>query len=296
MTNVPLCAPALASKLDARIMNDNQSLPLVHWGLDRWPFRSVPKANQLYPTAAFAEALARIEYLVEGRRRLGALLGEQGVGKSLLLQAAARQLGRQGRAAVLVDATGITSRELAWQVAGGLGAAPSDEADTQRLWRQIADRVVENRLQQLHTVLLVDEAGLAGPDVLTQFARLTRLDTSPAARWTIVLAAAPEQTVLWNAALRDLVDLRIDLVAWSEDDTIGYVQMALVEAGRLEPLFDDDALSTLHTLTRGVPRQVARLADFALLAGAGAGLATIDAATVEAAHEEISWPAEAAAY
>jgi general secretion pathway protein A len=277
-------------------MNDNQSLPLVHWGLDRWPFRSVPKVNQLYPTAAFAEALARIEYLVDGRRRLGVLLGEQGVGKSLLLQAAARQLGRQGRAVVLVDATGITSRELAWQVAGGFGAAPNEDADVQRLWRLIADRVVENRLQQVHTVLLVDEAGLAGPDVLTQLTRLTRLDASPAARWTMVLAAAPEQTSLWSRALRDLVDLRIDLVAWNAEDTIGYVQMALVEAGRTEPLFDDEALSTLHSLTRGVPRQVARLADFALLAGAGAGITSIDAATVEVAHEEISWPTEAAAY
>ncbi len=277
-------------------MNDNQSLPLVHWGLDRWPFRSAPKVNQLYPTAAFAEALARIEYLVDGRRRLGVLLGEQGVGKSLLLQAAARQLGRQGRAVVLVDATGITSRELAWQVAGGFGAAPNEDADVQRLWRLIADRVVENRLQQVHTVLLVDEAGLAGPDVLTQLTRLTRLDASPAARWTMVLAAAPEQTSLWSRALRDLVDLRIDLVAWNAEDTIGYVQMALVEAGRTEPLFDDEALSTLHSLTRGVPRQVARLADFALLAGAGAGITSIDAATVEVAHEEISWPTEAAAY
>jgi general secretion pathway protein A len=277
-------------------MNNNQSLPLVHWGLERWPFRNIPKANQLYPTAAFSEALARIDYLVDGQRRLGVLLGEQGVGKSLLLQAAARQLARKGRAVVLVDATGITSRELAWQVACGLGAAPSEEADAQRLWRQIGDRIVENRLQQVHTVLLVDEGGLASPDVLTQFARLTRLDPSPAARWTIVLAAASEQTSLWSSTLRDLVDLRIDLVAWSAEDTVGYVQMALVEAGRMEPLFDDEALAALHMLTRGVPRQVAKLADFALLAGAGAGLTTIDAATIEAAHEEISWPAEAAAY
>jgi hypothetical protein len=32
------------------------------------------------------------------------------------------------------------------------------------------------------------------------------------------------------------------------------------------------------------------------LAGAVAGRATIDAVTIEAAHEELSWPVEAAAY
>jgi hypothetical protein len=130
------------------IMDNHQSLPLVHWGLDRWPFRSVPRADQLYPTAALTEALARMEYLVESRRRLGVLLGEPGMGKSLLLTAAARQLGRQGKAVALVDATGVTPRELAWQVAGGLKASPGEDDDTARLWRRITDRIIENRLQQ----------------------------------------------------------------------------------------------------------------------------------------------------
>jgi type II secretory pathway predicted ATPase ExeA len=278
----------------AAIMEQKQSLALVHWGLERWPFRTVPEADQFYPTAGHTEALARMEYLVDGRRRMGLLLGELGVGKSLVLQAAARQLARQGRAVVLVDATGLSSREFTWQIACGLGAAPRDDSDVARLWRQIADRVVENRLQQTGTVLFVDEAGQAGPDALMQLVRLGRLDPSPAARWTIVLAAEASQAARWNESLRNLVDLRIDLVPWSSDDTIGYVQTALVDAGRIEPLFDDGALSAIYELTGGVARQVARLADFALLAGAAARLSTIDAATVEAAHDEIAWPTAAA--
>jgi type II secretory pathway predicted ATPase ExeA len=277
-------------------MERKQSLPLEHWGLERWPFRSVPDVAQLYPTAGHHEALARIEYLVDGRRRVGALLGEAGVGKTLLLQAAARQLGRQARAVVLVDALGITPRELLWQIAAGLGAAPREDADVARLWRQVADRVVENRAQQIHTVLLVDDAHAAGPDVLMQFARLSRLDASPSAQWTMVLAAEPAQAARWNESLRNLVDLRIELAAWTAEDTVGYVQTALVEAGRFEPLFEDDSLATLHELARGVPRNVARLADFALLAGAAAGLDMIDAAMVDSAHDEIVWPAVAAAF
>jgi type II secretory pathway predicted ATPase ExeA len=269
---------------------------MEHWGLERWPFRAVPEVDEFYPTAGHGEALARIEYLVDGRRRMGVLLGELGVGKSLVLQAAARQLARQGRAVVLVDVTGLSTREFAWQIVCGLGAAPREDADLSRLWRQIADRLVENRLQQVDTVLLVDEAGQAGTDVMTQLVRLARLDSAPSARWTIVLAAEPAQAPRWNETLRNLVDLRIDLVPWSCEDTIGYVQTALVEAGRLEPLFDDAALSALYDLTGGVARQVARLADFALLAGAAARLNSIDAATIEAAHDEITWPTAAAAY
>jgi general secretion pathway protein A len=275
---------------DIQFMERKQSLPLEHWGLERWPFRSVPAADQLYPTAGLHEALARIDYLVEGRRRLGALVGESGVGKTLMLQAASRQLARQGRAAALVDALGMTPRELLWQAAAGLGAAPREDADVARLWRLVADRVVENRAQRIHTVLLVDDAGQAGPDVMMQFVRLARLDPAPSARWTILLAAEPGQAARWNETLRNLVDLRIELSAWSAEDTVGYVQTALVEAGCMEPVFEDEALAALHELAGGLPRNVARLADFALLAGAAAGLDAIDAATVEAAHDEIAWP------
>ena len=144
--------------------------------------------------------------------------------------------------------------------------------------------------------MLVDDAGQAGPDLLTQFARLARLDTTPAARWTIVLAAEPAQAARWNETLRSAVDLRIELGPWMAEDTIGYVQTALVEAGRLEPVFDEDALRALHELSGGVPRQVARLADYALLAGAAARVDTIDAAMIEAAYDEIAWPAAVAAY
>jgi type II secretory pathway predicted ATPase ExeA len=277
-------------------MNDKRSLSLVHWGLTRWPFRGTPAATQLYPTAGLTEALARIDYLADSRRRVAALIAEAGVGKSVTLKAAARQIERRGDSAVLVDATAVSSRELAWLVAYGLGAAPPEDADVAKVWRLIADRVAENRMQQKHTVLFIDEAGLAGPDLVAQFVRLARLDPSPLGRWTMVLAAELEQAARWTATLRNLVDLRIDLVPWSAEDTVGYVQMSLFDAGRTEPLFDDDALVVLHQLTQGVPRQIERLADFALLAGAAAGLSSIDAATVEAAHEELSWPIEAAAY
>ena len=63
-------------------------MQLEHWGLDSWPFRAVLDVNRFYPSAGHDEAIARLEYLVEARRRLGVLFGEAGVGKSLVLRAA----------------------------------------------------------------------------------------------------------------------------------------------------------------------------------------------------------------
>jgi type II secretory pathway predicted ATPase ExeA len=272
------------------------SLALQYWGLRHWPFHGSTEAAQFYPTAGHNEALARIEHLVEARLRLGALVGESGVGKSKVLAESARQLRKQGRIVVAVDAVGVSTHEFLYQTSCGLGTTPRDDAEIGWLWRQIADRITENRMQQLSTVLFVDDAGQAGPDLVTQFLRLARVDATASARWTIVLAAESEQAARWSGSLRELVDLRIDVMPWSADDTVGYIQMALVEAERFEPAFDDRALATLHELSRGVPRQVGRLTEFALMAGAAAELELIDAATVKAAYDEVAWPSEVEAY
>src|SRR5262245_33881667 len=149
-------------------MEYHRTTPLAHWKLQRWPFASVPDAGQFYPTPGHDEALARVEYLVETRRRMGALLGARGAGKTLLLEVVQRRLARAGRAVVAINLMGVTTRELLWQVAAGLGSAPREDAEVPRLWRQIEDTLAENRWQHVNSVLLVDDAGQAGPDAVTQ--------------------------------------------------------------------------------------------------------------------------------
>ncbi|MEN0111037.1 MAG: AAA family ATPase, partial [Planctomycetota bacterium] len=251
---------------------------LQHWGLQRSPFATIAfggahgplGVGDPYPTRALTEATARADYLVSQQRRLGVLVGGRGWGKTTALAAIATEQRDAGVRAAVIDAVGLTGRELLWRVAEGLGAGPDPGDVSMRLWRRIEDRLAENRWQERATLLVVDDAEELGPDSQQQLVRLARLEADPAARWTLLLATSPEALDRLGPALGHLVDLRIELAPWSLEDTIGYVQTSLVESGRYEPAFSESALGLLHELTRGVPRQVARLADFSLLAGAGA--------------------------
>ncbi|TWT88873.1 hypothetical protein Mal64_23610 [Pseudobythopirellula maris] len=262
---------------------------LQHWGLEASPFSTTPGVDEPYPSQPLDEAAARVDYLVQQRRRLGAVVGECGVGKSVALAAIEREQRDQGVEAVRVDGLGLSPRELLWRLATGLGAGADGADDAARLFRRVEDRLAENRWQRRSTLLLVDDADQLGPDGERMLARLARLEETAEARWTIVVALRPAALSRLNELLLHLVDLRVDLPAWTEEDTVGWVQTQLVEAGRYEPVFTDAALRRLHLLAEGKPRHVARLADYALLAGASARAASVTPEVMARVFNEIRW-------
>ena len=259
-----------------------------HWQLNHAPFRGDLGADAYYEGSSHTESLARLQYLVDEGRRLGLVVGARGMGKSLLLDIFARQLRDKRHRVAHVDALGMSARELLWDLLVGLGANPGGDDDRPRLWRRLVDRLREHRLQELSTVILLDDLADPGPDVMTTVARLARLDAGHESRLTIAAVAETGQVGRLSSALVDLIDLKTELRPWEEAETIGYVQMALVDAGREVPLFDASALDAIHALSGGVPRRINRLAEAALIAAAAAGKDAIDAEAVKNVDRELS--------
>lgn len=261
-----------------------------HWGLDRTPFPSGLDASYFYEGAGQRESMARLRFLVNNGRRLGLVLGEPGLGKSLLLEVFSQECRQRGQVVAQVDVLGLSTREFFWQLGVALQAPVRLEDDLVRLYRDLTDRLYEKQLQGESLVLLLDNVDQAGPDLLTHLVRLANFQSRNGAGLTLVTTANPQHADRLGNRLLDLVDLRIDLQPWDELDTIGYLQLAMVEAGSERPLFEDQALAELFRLTGGVPRQVIRLADYALLSGSGTGREMVCPATIQSAHEAICMP------
>lgn len=259
-----------------------------HWGLRELPFSGSLDPKDFHNSPAHEEALARLHFLVENRRRLGILLGQRGSGKSLLLKVFASELARQGHVAAHVSLLGMGVDEFVWTLATRLGINPPLDAPLFHSWRAITDRLAEHRYQQLVTAILLDDADEAQVDVLTQVVRLLNLDSSPNARVTTVLAADPNRVINLGHRLLDLSELRIELELWQQDETADFLRQSVADAGGEEPIFDEAAQTRLHELGQGTPRQVNQLAQLAMLAGAGQELDRVDAETVESVYEELS--------
>jgi len=251
------------------------------------PFRAALDPSYFFQSPTHDEALARLDFLVEHRRRLCIVQGAAGSGKSLLLEVFARQQRRAGSQVALVGLLGIDERELLWSICAQLGLNPGLDEPTFSLWRRLCDRFVENRCQQIATVLLLDDADEATPEVLTLVLRLVQADSSPDARVVVALAARTGGEKHLGQRLLGLSELRIELEPWDETDTSRYLSTSLQRAGRRSPTFDPPAASRLHELCSGVPRRISQMADLALLAGAGQGLAHIDAQTIDDVYQEL---------
>jgi general secretion pathway protein A len=267
---------------------------LEHWGLERSPF--APSAAQpfYYEGESQAEAAARLRFVARQGRRLALLAGMRGTGKSLTLARFAQECRREGRGVVAVGLAGLTVRELLWHITAQLALGPRPGEDAVALFRRFAGCVETPAAASANsgTLLLLDDADQAGPDVRSQIVRLLNIGGGRSCL-TLILAAGTDGITRLGGELLDATDLCIDLEPWSDEDAIGYIQHALLEAGCDRPAFDDEALAVLATLSGGVPRHVNRLADHALLAAAAAGLEAVDAGTIEATHDALSWLATA---
>jgi general secretion pathway protein A len=260
----------------------------AHWGLRESPFRGLLDPKFFYQSPTHEEALARLQFLVHERRRLGLLIGPSGSGKSLLLEVFAAQLRRSARPVAKLSLLGVEPAEMLWSLAADWGLSLDPTQSLATLWRAVTDRLTEYRYQQIDAVVLLDDADQAERQVLRHVTRLAHFDPSPETRLTLVLAGRNEGMSRLGERLLDLAELRIDVEPWEPADTEEFLNTLLAQAGRQSPVFDEPAVARLHELSHGIPRRVSQLADLALLAGAGQQLQQIDAAVVEEVYQELA--------
>ena len=225
-----------------------------------------------------------MQFLVQQRRRLGLLLGSPGAGKSLLLRVLKRDLELAGAKVALASLLGIAADEFAPLICDAMRLNTPGGSTA---WQTIAVHIAENRIQQLSTVVLLDDADAPSRALRDQIARLVQLDAANASRLTILLALGADGLPSLGSRLLELAELRIDLEPWSLEESTGYLRDALAKAGSTRSIFTDAAMHRLYEIGEGLPRRIKQVADLSLLAGAGQQIEEIDAGTVEAATQEL---------
>jgi len=242
------------------------------FGLNRNPFEISPDPFFYHPTPRHNEALANLHYGVGRRKGFIVITGEVGTGKTLLVRCLLAELRKSNIAFGYVFNPLLSTMEFFQYIMADLGLPYSGRSKTEILL-DLNRFLIQRHARGLITALVVDEAQALRPELLEEIRLLTNLETSQQKLLQIVLLGQPElDAALETPELRQLkqrIALRCQLLPLDEEQTKAYVLSRLERAGAHSgsSVFTDDALSTLHEYSRGIPRIINNLCENSMVSG-----------------------------
>lgn len=217
---------------------------LSHWGLREAPFSKEIADADLWVPAARAAA---IERLVETCRERGhaVLAGEPGVGKTCVLRALRHRLPEAGFRLTYCHNVTLGRRDFYRHVCLALGLSP--KATAAAVFYAISTHIAELGRENVHPVLLIDEAHLLHQDVLDHLHILANYEWDSKPLLSIVLVGLPELRqrlpLAKNRSLWSRIHTRFSLGEATAGDTAEYVGYRLERAGCKREALNSDALA-----------------------------------------------------
>ena len=142
-----------------------------------------------------------------------------------------------------------------------------------------------------HPVIIIDEAhSITDWNVFQTLQLLLNYRRPPDTDFSLILIGEPSllPRIGRLRALEDRVAVKSLLRPLTREETARYVLFRLEVAGLSETIFDERAFDELFELSGGIPRQINRICDLALLVGYADGLTGLSASHVEAVSEELT--------
>ena len=263
--------------------------------LQQQPFDNTRDSNYFFASSGHAEALSRLNFLVEDRNMgIGLLTREIGCGKTVTRTMLHRQLARPAHIVVSLENCLLEFDDLLLEIISQMRSQRATSAELpdrysrlsafkQILMRQVAE---SNR----HLVIMLDEAQQLSQASIEALKGLTNITSERQNFLTLILIGQPElrNTIRQLRQVDQRVSLRYHLNAMSHDETRCYLEHRLQVAGLQGPTpFDADAVRLLFEASGGVPREINRICKLALDHARANGLTVLDAGIINSVTDDL---------
>jgi type II secretory pathway predicted ATPase ExeA len=248
------------------------------------PYASGATTSHFFASAVHAEALARLEHLVESGLRCGLVVGPRGAGKSTVLGVFVEACRSAGCEAVSLDVTGLDEVQFLERLAQRLGVTSRARGRRTALWSEVTDALAGRALVERANIVVVDHVDRAMSDCQHLVRRLSaRGGRNRAEIW--ILGFSGRTFPMIPREWREHSDLRIELAAMSPQESRAFLQSLLEFLQQPRDAFDA-VVETLVSAAGGNPAELRRLAELSLLLAEG-GKARVSPETLGSALDEL---------
>jgi len=158
------------------------------------------------------------------------------------------------------------------------------------MFQQLQDFVIEEYAHGRRVILLIDEAQNLSVEGLEELRMLTNINSNKDELLQLILVGQPElRDMIMRPELRQFaqrVTATYHLKALDRAAVAGYILHRLSHVGGTGAEFTSEAIDLVHEHSRGIPRLVNKLCDFAMVYAATEERKVVDGAIVEEGMED----------
>jgi general secretion pathway protein A len=265
-------------------MTSTLTIYTEYFGLAERPFTLLPDPDFLYWSENHSRAYAMLEYGLLTHAPITVITGEIGAGKTTLLRHLLRSLPDEYTIGLISNAQGNRGELLHW-VLMALGVPTDTNASYVQLFAQFQDFLIEEYASGRRTILIFDEAQNLSLETLEELRMFSNINADKDELIQLVLVGQPElrdlisQPKLVQFAQR--VAAEYHLSGMSAETVRAYIEHRLAVAGATQEIFTPAACECVHLGSRGIPRLVNQICDYALVYAFTDGLEKVDASVIE---------------
>ena len=248
------------------------------FGLKEKPFSLLPDPDFLFMSSKHSLALSILEYSLAGQAGFCAITGDIGSGKTTLIRALLRRIGRDVTLGLISNTHSGLTDITAWALAA-FGRTTEAESDAE-LYQELMMFLISEYGSGRRCVLIVDEAQNLTVEALEELRLLSNINADKDLLLQIILVGQPELLVKLKSPelvqFAQRISISYHLTPLSYLDTRRYIHHRLQVAGAERPIFSDMAVGVVQFFSGGVPRVVNAICDMAMVYGLADNKTEID--------------------
>jgi len=226
------------------------------------PFRLTPDPRFFYASESHERGLAYLHYALQQRAGFVVVTGDPGTGKTELISRLASEVSSNSGINIKIMSAHSKKENLLDRIFTlFLNRAVSNFLDQEEKFKALELFLVKEMRQQIHALLVIDEANNLSIDsfsILSQLASL-RVDDKPLLQCFLF----GQQPLLSKLELPKLQSLQQQILIYTQlenldlSDTRRYIEHRLTCSGwHNDPSFDDKVFTQIHQFTQGIPRTI----------------------------------------